>query len=207
MRATPTPKPPIWVKERYHPLTPRGCFCSPKQPTAVLPAPNTASPPPMDSVLVRIRRHRLSRNEMNLWAFPCPTHTRVPSSPAGRAACWRWPRRCAGSSGDAAALRARRWHWHPAGTHSSLQTESKGHSAAGRGRHSVFTPFYSTHGLPSPNAALPHVRASQTQEQPTQKKVALKTKQVSEEKLLTLHSDIPLTKPRPQSAQKTVKRW
>lgn len=53
-----------------------------------------------------------------------------PRSPAGTAACWRWPRRCAGSSGGGGAARDRRWHWHPAGTRSSLRTQSKGCPAA-----------------------------------------------------------------------------
>lgn len=53
----------------------------------------------------------------------------VPSSPAGRASCWRWPRRCAGSWGGDGALRARRWRWRPAGTRSSLRTQSKGHGS------------------------------------------------------------------------------
>lgn len=154
----------------------------------------------MDDGLVQIRRHWLSGNEMNPVCFPCPVCMCVPSSPAGRTACWRWLRHCAGSWGGDAALRARRWHWHPAGTCSSLQTQSKGCS---HGCHAVFTSFYSTHGLPSPSTALPCRRATQTWEWPTQDKLALKTERVSEEKPLTLHSYTPLTKTAHRSAQKT----
>lgn len=69
-----------------------------------------------------------SRGLPTVWEHPWVSQ---PCSPAGRAACWRWPHHCAGSWGGGAAPRDRRWHWHPAGTRSSLQTQSRGCTAAG----------------------------------------------------------------------------
>jgi len=193
------------LSQRVIPLTNSfGMSLFAQTPNFCSPSTNTTPPPPMDSVSVWIRRHRLSINNTDMRLLPCRTRavlTRWQSRVLTVAPSLRWQlsrRRRSPRPHTALAL-----SWHP------LQpADTKQRALCRRPWPSFHLPTfcYSMRGSPSPSAALPHVGASQTQEQPPQKNVALKTEQVSEEKLLTLHSDSRLTKPVHQGAQKTVTR-